>query len=74
MNRAAPQMPLGRRPVCIQSRFMEATMRRAVLATAWREAGSSSASSRSAKRCRYRDGSTGLPNSPRSSQHGKRNL
>ncbi len=30
---AAPQMPEGRRPVWIQSRFMEATRRSAVLAT-----------------------------------------
>ena len=32
-KRAAPQMPEGRRPVCIQSRFMDLTMRSAVLAT-----------------------------------------
>ena len=30
---AAPQMPEGLRPVCIQSRFMLATMRSAVFAT-----------------------------------------
>ena len=30
---AAPQMPEGLRPVCIQSLFMLATMRSAVLAT-----------------------------------------
>ena len=33
MKSAAPQMPAGRRPVCIQSRFIEATSRSAVLAT-----------------------------------------
>mmetsp|Transcript_46876 Transcript_46876/g.89503 ORF Transcript_46876/g.89503 Transcript_46876/m.89503 type:complete len:209 (-) Transcript_46876:148-774(-) len=34
MYSAAPQIPLGLRPVCIQSRFMEATRRSAVLDTA----------------------------------------
>lgn len=57
MYRAAPQMPEGRRPVCIQSRFMLATRRSAVLVTS---ANLSRTPRRSAKRCRYRLGSTGL--------------
>lgn len=57
MNRAAPQMPEGRRPVCIQSRFMLATSRSAVLVTAWNL---SLTPSRFANLCRYRLGSTGL--------------
>lgn len=58
MYSAAPQMPEGRRPVCIQSLFMLATSRSAVLVTS---ANFSRTPRRSAKRCRYRLGSTGLP-------------
>ena len=50
-------MPEGRLPVCIQSRFMLATRRNAVLVTS---ACFSLTPRRSAKRCRYRLGSTGL--------------
>lgn len=56
-NRAAPQMPDGRRPVCIQSRFMDATSCSAVLTTAFIFFPKPS---RSAKRFMYRLGSTGL--------------
>jgi len=35
MSRPAPQMPEGRRPTCIQSRFMRDTSRSAVMATWW---------------------------------------
>eukprot|EP00959_Pyramimonas_sp_CCMP1952_P255812 5343095-Pyramimonas_sp.AAC.1 len=55
--RAAPQIPLGRRPVCIQSRFIEATSLRAVFETACMRF---LKSSRSAKRWMNRLGSTGF--------------
>lgn len=57
MNNAAPQMPAGRRPVCSQSRFMDDTRRRAVLATTCIFLPKPSLS---ANLCRYRLGSTGL--------------
>lgn len=60
MKRAAPQMPDGRRPVCIQSRFMDATSCSAVLTTAFIFFPTPS---RSAKRFMYRLGSTGLQTS-----------
>ena len=62
MYRAAPQMPEGRLPVCIQSRFMLATRRSAVPVTSARF---SRTPRRSAKRCRYRLGSTGLAGAAR---------
>mmetsp|Transcript_9958 Transcript_9958/g.32278 ORF Transcript_9958/g.32278 Transcript_9958/m.32278 type:complete len:306 (-) Transcript_9958:94-1011(-) len=58
MKSAAPQTPLGRRPVCIQSRFIDATRRREVLATACMARWSPN-SRRSAKRWMYRLGSMG---------------
>ena len=62
MKMAAPQMPLGRRPVCIQSRFMLLTSRSAVFwtaFTAWLLAPVMQSSWRT-KRSRNRLGSTGL--------------
>ncbi len=57
MSSAAPQMPAGRRPVWIQSRFMDLMSCSAVALTRcirFRK------SSRAAKRCTYRLGSIGL--------------
>ena len=57
MSSAAPQMPAGRRPVWIQSRFMDLISCSAVALTRcilFRK------SSRAAKRCTYRLGSIGL--------------
>lgn len=57
MYRAAPQRPEGRLPVCSQFCFMERTNRRAVSATILMLPPKLR---RSAKRCMYRLGSTGL--------------
>jgi hypothetical protein len=58
MKSAAPHSPAGRRPVCIQSRFMDLMSCSAVAATS--SALGPPSASRPAKRWMYSDGSTGL--------------
>ena len=57
MSSAAPQIPAGRRPVWIQSRFMDLISCSAVALT---RCILPLKSSRAAKRCTYRLGSMGL--------------